>query len=123
MVKSKTKISKQTERKFNPELVETINIAKKKEKWLGVASVLSGPRKNRNNLNLSEINEKSGDSKKVLIIGKVLSQGEMSKKIKVIALNFSKRAKEKLLSSGCEASSILNEIKSNPEMKDIKVLK
>jgi len=122
-MKSKTKISKQAERKFNPELVETIKEAKKKDKWLEVASVLSGPRRLRINLNLSEINEKSKEGEKVIVPGKVLSQGGVSKKLKVIAFGFSEKAKEKLLSSGCEVSNIINEIKSNPDMRGVKILK
>lgn len=122
-MKSKIKISKQLERKTNPELVETILAAKKNSAWLEVAGLLSGSRKNRTNFNLNEITKKAEDSKKVLIPGKVLSQGDMDKKIKVIALSFSERAKEKLKSSGCESITILEEIKSNPEAKDIKVLK
>lgn len=122
-MKSKSKISKQLEKKRNPELVETIILAKKNSAWLEVASLLSGSRKNRVNLNLNEINEKAGDSKKILVPGKVLSQGEINRKIKVIALSFSEKAKEKLLNAGCEIKSILEEIKSNPSAEGVKVLK
>lgn len=123
MIKSKTKISKQTEKKTNPELVETILNSKKNEKWVEIASILSGPRRKRVDLNIGEIAQKAKDSKIVLITGKVLSQGEIEKKIKVIALYFSEKAKEKLLKAGCEVSTILEEIKSNPSAKDIKILK
>ena len=122
-MKSKTKISKQLERKTNPELSETILLAKKSSAWLEVASLLSGPRKNRANLNLNEIEKKAGNFKIVLIPGKVLSQGEISKKIKVVALSFSKKAREKLLKAGCEVKNILEEIKSNPNAKDVGVLR
>lgn len=120
-MKSKTLIDKQLQRKRNQELVETLMVAKKNDKWLEVASVLSGSRKKRINLNLEDFKDiKEGD--KILIPGKVLSQGNINKKIKVIALNFSEKAKEKLLNSGCEVSNILDEIKSNPSAEDIKIL-
>ncbi len=128
-MKSKTTIEKQTKRKRNPKLVETLIAAKKNNSWLKIASLLSYPSKKRINLNLNEINKKIKNSKKVLIPGKVLSQGKIdtpkgtSKKIKVIALNFSEKAKEKLLNSGCEVLNILDEIKLNPSAKDIKILK
>lgn len=122
-MKSKTKISKQTKRKLNPELVETINLCKKNDKWLEVASVLSRPRRQRINLNLEEIDKNSKEKETIVVPGKILSQGEVSKKIKVVALSFSESAKEKLLSAKCEVSSILNEIKLNKEMKGVKILK
>ena len=58
----------------------------------------------------------------MVIPGKVLSQGEITKK-KIIALNFSKKAKEKIEKAGGKALSILEEIKLNPEMKGLKILK
>ncbi len=122
-MKSKTKISNQAKRKFNPELVETIKLCKKKENSLKIASILSQPRRQRVNLNLREINEKSKEGEKVLIPGKVLSQGELDKKIKIVAFNFSEKAREKLLNSKCDIKTILEEIKSNPEMKDIKIIR
>ena len=113
MVKSKVKISKQTKRKTNKELVETIIAAKKNKAWFKVAEVLSGPRRKRTNLNLGEIKEKSKDNKIIVISGKVLSQGELNKKIKIVALSFSEKAREKLLNFKCEVSNILEEIKRN----------
>mgnify|MGYP001613512789 CR=1 FL=1 len=45
MTKSKTKIESQLRRKTDDELVETTIAAKKQEKWVEVASILSGPRR------------------------------------------------------------------------------
>ena len=80
-MKTKTKIEKQTHRKRNSELVETTRAAKKKEKWLEVAGILSGPRRKRPSLNLTEINKSSTAGDTVVVPGKVLSQGEIDKKI------------------------------------------
>ncbi len=122
-MKSKTLIEKQLQKKNNPDLVKTLISAKKKEKWIKIAQILSGPRRKRVNLNLDEINKQSKEKEKIMIPGKVLSQGEINKKIKIIALSFSEKAKEKLKKSGCEISNILNEIKSNPSAEGIRVLK
>jgi len=121
-MKSKTKISKQLERKTNPFLVETIRAIKKHKPWIGIAGILSGPRRNFVNLNLREINEKSKDSETVIIPGKVLSLGELDKKIRIVAFNFSGRAKAKLSKSKSEAINIIDEIKKNPEAKGVRVL-
>jgi large subunit ribosomal protein L18e len=122
-MKSKNFIEKQLKRKNNPELVQTIILAKKNEAWNEIASILSGSRENRFNPNLDEISEKTKEGENVVVPGKILSQGNIDKKVKIIALSFSERAKEKLLKSGCKISSILEEIKSNPSGKGIKILK
>lgn len=122
-MKSKTKISKQLEKKSNTELVETIIDAKKQEAWILLAGILSGPRRERICMNLEDIEKQSKEGETIVIPGKVLSQGELTKKIKVVALTFSDKAKEKLLSSKCQISSIQDEIKSNPSAKGIKILR
>ena len=122
-MKSKTKITKQLQKKSNSKLIETILEAKKKEKWLEVAGIISGPRRKRINLNLNEINARTKEKEKIIVPGKVLSQGEINKKIKIIALSFSEKAKEKLKKSGCEFSNILTEIKSNPSAEGIRILR
>ncbi len=122
MAKSKTFIEKQLQKKNNPKLIETLLLAKKEDKWLEIAGILSGSRRKRINLNLNEINDQAKEKEKIVVPGKVLSQGEINKKIKIIALSFSEKAKEKLKKSGCEISNILNEIKSNPSAEGIKVL-
>lgn len=121
-MKTKTKIDKQIQKKSNKELVETIIAAKKKDNWLKVARILSGPRRKAISLNLGEINENSKDGDTIIVPGKVLSQGEMSKKIKIVALSFSEKAKEKLLKSKIPSSSIIEEIKKNPDIKGGRIL-
>ena len=121
-MKTKTKIDKQIQKKSSKELVETIIAAKKKDKWLKVARILSGPRRKAVSLNLEEINENSKDGETIIVPGKVLSQGEMNKKIKIVALSFSEKAKEKLLKSKIPSLSIIEEIKKNPDIKRGRIL-
>jgi len=122
-MKNNTKIEKHLQRKTNSELVKTIIAAKKNGKWKKIAEVLSCSRKKRRNMNLKEIDKETKEGEKVIIAGKILSQGELNKKIKIIALNFSQKAKEKILKTKSEISNILDEIKKNPEMKGLKILK
>ncbi len=124
MVKSKTKIEKQSQRKGNPLLVETLRAAKKtgNDFWLQVAGILSGPRRTRIAINLDEIEAMTSEGDSVVVPGKVLSQGEISKKIAIIAFNFSEKTKEKLLKTKSHALNILEEIKKNPEAKGLRVL-
>lgn len=121
-MKSKTKISFQSKRKRNPELVDTIMNAKKNEKWFRISELLASPRKNKIEKNLDTINKESKDGEIIIVPGKVLSMGELNKKIKIVALDFSDSAKEKILKSGNKLSTILEEIKTNPEAKGVKIL-
>ena len=121
-MKSKSKISKQIEKKRHSILVETIIVAKKHEGWLNVASILAGPIRRRINFNLDEINKNTKEGEIVIIPGKVLSQGEINKKITIIALNFSEKAREKLLKSKTIFSTIREEIEKNPGAKNTRVL-
>jgi len=122
-MKKQSLIEKQLRRKTNPELVETVIAAKKNKAWLEIAGLMSSPRKKHVSINLNEIDKKVKDKDIVVIPGKVLSQGEINKKVKIAALNFSEKAREKLIKAGGEAISILKEIKLNPEAKGIKILK
>jgi large subunit ribosomal protein L18e len=127
-MKSKTLITKQWQRKLNPELAETILEAKKKKKWLEIAGILSSPRRKKISLNLDQISRIAAEKKaksedKIVVPGKVLGEGELDKKIKLVAFSFSKSAQDKLKSNKASYSTILEEIKSNPEAKGIKILK
>lgn len=124
MAKSKTKIDKQSLKKGNAELVATIRAAKKTGNglWLRVAGALSGPRRARVAVNIEDIEKATKEGDSIIIPGKVLSQGEISKKIAVIAFNFSERAKEKLLKSKSRCVSILEEIKKNPKADGLRIL-
>jgi large subunit ribosomal protein L18e len=123
MVKSNTKIEKQIQKKTNPELVETIRLAKKNKDWIKVAAILSGSRRNKIEVNLDKISSEAKQGEVLVIPGKVLSLGSIDKKIKVVAFNFSEKAKEKLLKAGCEIMNIVEEIKKNPGAKGVKIIK
>ena len=124
MVKSKTKIEQQSWRKNSSELVETIRVAKKtgSKFWLQVAGILASPRRERIALNLEDIEKSTTEGDSIVIPGKVLSLGEISKKIAVIAFNFSEKAREKILKNKAQALSILEEVKRNPQAKGLRML-
>ena len=121
MKKSKTRISKQLKRKTNDELVETILASKKNKAWNEVAAILAGPRRNRININIGEINKTSKAGETIVIPGKILSQGEIDKKIKLVALAFSEMARKKISEGKGEAEILLNEIKKNPNAKGVRI--
>jgi len=122
-MKSKTKIDKHMKRKLNPELAEAIFLAKKNEKWLEVAGILSQPRRLKVEINLEAIEKETKEGDTVLVPGKVLGKGEISKKIRIAAINFSKEAEKKLKDKSCEIVTIQEEIKANPNAQGVKILR
>src|SRR3972149_7841065 len=122
MKKTKTKKSKQLERKTSNELAETILASKKNNAWNEVAAILSGPRRQRISINLGEISKIGKAGETLVIPGKVLSQGEINKKIKLVAFAFSQNAREKILEAKGEIETIFNEIKKNPGAKGVRIL-
>ncbi len=120
---SKTRLFERAKNKGNDELVETIIACKKNDKWLEVGQLIAAPRRKRVSVNLDMIDQESKAGETIIVPGKVLSQGELSKKIKLVALNFSKTAEEKLSKAKVEYSKLSAEIKKNPEAKGIKILR
>src|SRR3989338_11022218 len=119
----KAKIEKKLRRKTNLDLVETIIAAKKNSKWLGIAQAISRPKRKQIKMNLDQINEQVKDGEKVVVPGKVLGEGELNKKISLVGFSFSQSAKEKLKKNKIETLELLNEIKKNPEAKNIKIIR
>ncbi|MEM3091203.1 MAG: 50S ribosomal protein L18e [Candidatus Pacearchaeota archaeon] len=122
MTKSKTQIEKRLKKKLNEDLIKTIIAAKKESAWVPIASMLSAPRRKKIKLNLYEIDKKSKEGETIVVPGKVLSQGDINKKIRLIAFSFSEMAKQKLEKLGIQFSTIDEEIKRNPKAKDIRIL-
>lgn len=111
---SKTQIAQRLQTKTNTSLAETIFLAKKNN-LIELASALSIPSRKQTAVNLGRLNQAKSDT--AIIPGKVLSLGEINKKIKVYALKFSEQAKEKLKKAGCEYKTILEALKKGEKLK------
>jgi large subunit ribosomal protein L18e len=120
-MKSKTRIKNQASKKTNPIVLETIKEANKHKDWNEVAGLLSAGARSYISKNLYEIDKETMEGDTVVIVGKVLSKGDLSKKIRICALNVSEKAKEKAGKS--EIVSILEEIKKNARGAGLKILK
>ncbi|MBS3074890.1 50S ribosomal protein L18e [Candidatus Pacearchaeota archaeon] len=116
---SQTLIKQREKRKTNPALVEIIEFARKKE-LLELAKRLSGPTRKQTKINVGEIDRLK--EKNILVIGKVLGEGEIEHKINISALSFSKQAKEKLKKAGCEIRTIKEEIEKNHKLEGVKII-
>ena len=120
---SERKLKERTRKKTNPLVVETINAAAKNKSWYGVRRILSASTRKLPSVNLFEIDKETTEGDTVDVPGKVLSKGEIGKRVRVCALSFSESAREKLKESKSEVVSILEEIKKNPKAEGIKIIK
>ncbi len=120
---TKTKIRSRLRRKRNSETIASLFHSIKNSAWNGVAKILSGPTKLYSSINLEKINSKASAGDTIAIVGKVLSKGNLSKRIKVCALGASKEAMKKIKESKSEFILLLDEIKKNPKAEGVKFLR
>lgn len=120
---SKTRINNMMKNKRDDYIVKTILEGKKKDKWRKIIQIIAGGRRRYSSINLDEIEKETKEGDTIVVAGKVLGSGDISKKIRVVSLYFSQSALEKLKKQKCETVSILEEIKVNPEARGIKWLK
>jgi large subunit ribosomal protein L18e len=120
---SKTKVKIRTKKKKNSELSSTIALALKNKAWFDISKILSGPTRLYSSVNLDEIDSETKVGDTIVIPGKVLSLGNLTKKIRICALSISKHAQEKLVDSKSEFATIAEEIKKNPKGEGIKIIR
>ncbi|MDH7507242.1 MAG: 50S ribosomal protein L18e [Candidatus Thermoplasmatota archaeon] len=114
--------------KTNPALVSLIHELKKcanennAQIWKDIALRLEKPSCNWPVVNLSKISRYTGEKETALIPGKVLSNGELTKKVSIAAWSFSEKALEKIKKAGGKHMSIEELMKHNPKGKDIRIL-
>ena len=97
---------KQISRKSNSELVKTISDLKTASRendapiWKSIAKKLEGPSRNWPIVNISRIEYNASKNSKVIIPGKIMGSGNLSKKVTVSAFSFTKSAVKKIESAG-----------------------
>jgi len=115
-------------KKTNPILISLIQDLKKKAYeneapiWKDIAVRLEKSSRNWPEVNLDRINKYIRENETALIPGKVLSPGNLTKKVSIAAWSFSEKSIEKIKKSGGETLSIQDLVKNNPKGKDIRIL-
>ncbi|MGC8663771.1 MAG: 50S ribosomal protein L18e [Thermoplasmata archaeon] len=113
--------------KTNPELIELVIDLKRKSReenvsiWRDIAERLEKPLRVWPEVNLSKIERYADDSNIVLVPGKVLGAGIISKKITVSAFKFSSEAREKIESAGGRVLTIKELMAINPKGKGVRI--
>jgi large subunit ribosomal protein L18e len=120
---SNRRIKPRIARKTNPLVAETIRIAQENTAWKPLAKILSNSTRLYSSVNLKEIDSKTTAGDTIVIPGKVLAVGELTKKVRIVALSISHSARAKLKATKSEFATILDEIKINQKGAGVKVLR
>lgn len=114
--------------KTNPNLIELINKLYEQSRsedvaiWKDVAQRLERSNRRTAEVNLSDIARHAEAGETILVPGKVLSNGNLTEKVDVVALKFSVKAQEKIESAGGECIAIDEIIESNPKGSNIRIM-
>ncbi len=90
--------------------------------WKRIVQDLKKPTRQRRVVNVYKIDKFAKEGETIIVPGKVLSVGELSKKVDVAALQFSEGAKQKILDAQGKILTISELFKQNPDGKKIKIL-
>ncbi|MBS3151964.1 50S ribosomal protein L18e [Candidatus Woesearchaeota archaeon] len=101
--------------------LKSLSTKEKVKVWKAVARYLESPTRQRREVNLYKIDKYSKEGEFIVVPGKILSQGDLNKKVTVAAYRFSEKAKEKINKLG-KAILIQQLMKDNPKGKKVRIL-
>jgi large subunit ribosomal protein L18e len=90
--------------------------------WKRVLKDLMKPARQRRTVNVYKIAKYAQEGETVLVPGKVLSVGDISKKVDVAAINFSDGARRKIESAQGKVLTIKELLQQNPDGKKVRIL-
>ena len=115
--------------KTDPALIALIDDLKAKERengaaiWRDIAKRLEKPRKNWAETNLSKLDRYTEDGETIVVPGKVLAAGFISKKITVAAYSFSDAAAAAIVAAGGKTMKIADLMAENPKGSNVKIMR
>lgn len=89
--------------------------------WKKIAEELSKPSRNMRIVNIYKIEKYAKEGEIVVVPGKVLGDGELTKKVTVAAYKFSDSAREKISKSG-KIITIQELLKNNKKASKVRIL-
>ncbi|WP_414836582.1 50S ribosomal protein L18e [Candidatus Nanohalococcus occultus] len=108
----------------NPVLLETIELLNRQEApiWNDIAENLEKVNRRRPEVNVSDIERVAEEGETVVVPGKVLGSGRLTKEVNVAAFKASSGARQKIEEDG-QFMFIRDLVDENPEGTDVKVVK
>ncbi|MCQ2069823.1 MAG: 50S ribosomal protein L18e [archaeon] len=115
--------------KTNPQLVALISDLKAKTRedpkaaiWRDIALRLEAPSRVWAEANLSKIDKNAKDGETVLVPGKVLAAGEITKAVNVAAYSFSSKAEAAIVAAGGKVMTIRDLMAENPTGSKVRIM-
>lgn len=90
--------------------------------WAAVAGKLSTPARRKSAVNIGKLEAVCDKGDVVLVPGKLLAEGELTKALKVAALQTSQAARQKVEAAGGQVLSIDELVTANPNGKGVKII-
>ncbi len=90
--------------------------------WKRISKDLQKPTRQRRIVNVYKIDKNTKEGDMVIVPGKVLSVGELSKKVDVVAMHISAGAREKITKANGTVLTIKELLQKNPEGKGVRIL-
>jgi large subunit ribosomal protein L18e len=115
-------------RKENPELARVIIELRKAARahkapvWRAAAERLSRPRHQVLPLNVAHLERLANPQETIVVPGKLLAEGNLTKPLTVGAVAYSSEAQSKVRAAGGKAISISELLKSHPDGKGVRLL-
>ncbi len=112
----------------NPSVIRLINLLEKTARinnakiWRRVAEILRRPRRRRVAVNVWKLGKYAEGSTAIIVPGVVLGYGKLNKPVKVAALKFSSKAREKIIEAGGKVLTIENLIRENPKGSGVRII-
>lgn len=103
-------------------LIELESKSRQSRFWSRIVQDLKKPSRQRRIVNVYKINKFAREGETIVVPGKVLSVGDLDKKIDVAALNFSQEARTKIEKAKGKTLSISELFKQNPEGRNVRIL-
>jgi large subunit ribosomal protein L18e len=107
-------------------LIMDLEIASRKENapiWKRVAELLSNSARRRIEVNVGKIQKLAKDGDVIVVPGKVLGSGTITKKVVVAAWRFTPSARQKIQSAGGRAISIYDLLRENPKGSGVVIIR
>ncbi len=123
-----SRIRKLQKRKSNPNLVRLIDDLLKASAennakvWREVAERLAKPLRNYAEVNVGRLERYGKEEEMIIVPGKVLGSGEITKPLTVAAWRFSQSAREKIENAGGKCLSFSEALKINPQGKKVRII-
>ena len=108
--------------RLKPETLKEVKRAYRRTRrpvWKAIYEMLEAPIRRERRVNVSKLDKIVPEGATVIVPGKVLGSGIVTKKMTVVALDFSKSAVEKIKKAGGKAVPLSSFVKKNAKKKGL----